>query len=104
MFHVGTTQHPTYMCTKVLPQEIKDKVKEEWDSYTQLKENQQWKRMQAQIEFMMSEDHSHLFDQLLEYKDALDTIHNTDYTISGVQYVIYLYITCYNLSCTYYIL
>ena len=79
LFHVGTTQHPTYMCTKVLPQEIKDKVKEEWDSYTQLKENEQWKRMQAQIEFMMSEDHSHLFPQLIEYKDALDMLHNTNY-------------------------
>jgi sulfatase maturation enzyme AslB (radical SAM superfamily) len=79
LFHVGTTQYPTYMCTKVLPQDIKDKVKKEWDSYDHLRDNEQWKRMQTQLEFMMSEDHSHLFDQLLEYKDALDTLHGTDY-------------------------
>ena len=36
--------------------------------------------MQAQIEFMMSEDHSHLMPQLLEYKSKLDQLHGTNYS------------------------
>jgi MoaA/NifB/PqqE/SkfB family radical SAM enzyme len=81
LFHVQTVQYPEYMSSQVLPLEVKSKVKEHWESFSHLKEINQWKtNIERQIDFMMSEDHSHLMPQLLEYKSKLDQLHGTNYS------------------------
>ena len=80
LFHVQTVQFPEYLSTQVLPQKVKDKVVEKWNSYEHLMEHHQWSgNMQNQLKFMLKEDRSNLFHQLIEYKNSLDKLHNTNY-------------------------
>jgi hypothetical protein len=75
MINVGTVHWPKYMSTKVLPQDIKTKIKDHWNSFEVLAQHKHWRdRIMPQLEFMLSGNESHLFKDLMDYIDKLDTI------------------------------
>lgn len=87
LFHPGTTHWPRYLCTKVLPHKVKQQIRNYWLSFEDLQTNKQWKeRILYQIDFMMSEDHSELFPQMVEYIKQIDKLHTTDFESTFKQY------------------
>jgi sulfatase maturation enzyme AslB (radical SAM superfamily) len=75
MISVGTVHWPQYMSTKVLPDRVKQKIVEKWNSHEELKQHAYWtQRVVPQLEFMLSGDDSRLFEDLLDYIHKLDTI------------------------------
>ena len=82
LFHPGTVHWPNYMCTKIFPKEIKEKIVERWNDFDQyLIDNPQWsQKIKKQLDFMLSEDWSNLFPSFLEYINKLDKIRGTSYS------------------------
>lgn len=87
LFHAGTTHWPRYLSTKVLPISVKEKIRNYWESHTDLLEIPQWRdKITNQIDFMFSEDHIEIFPQLLDYIIKLDKLHNTSFTKTFSEY------------------
>ena len=82
LMSIGTTHWPTYMCTRILPLEVKTKIIQYWDSFTELNDNQRWvNRIRPQLEFMMaSGGEDSKFPALMDYIDKLDTIRPIKFT------------------------
>jgi MoaA/NifB/PqqE/SkfB family radical SAM enzyme len=83
---------PTFLSLRVLPEQDKQEVREKfaefkqwlWDNYRQddnfWKYNPYgWRRWQAMLDFMDSEDHTHLLPAFREYIEKLDTLRKTDF-------------------------
>jgi len=81
LMSIGTTHWPRYMSTTVLPKEVKDKIIEHWESFTDLNNNDRWKnRIKSQIEYMNSTDESNMFPAFMDYVDKLDSIRPIKFT------------------------
>lgn len=81
MFSVGTVHWPRYMSTKVLPQDIKRKILDHWNSFPELNEHKYWTdRVKPQLDFMMSGDETRLYPDLLDYIEKLDAIRPIKFT------------------------
>jgi len=79
LFHAGTVHWPRYLCTQMFPREIKDKIKEKWDSL-KLPDNKQWnEKISHQIDFMYQEDLPELYPQYFDYIQGLDKIRSTSF-------------------------
>lgn len=75
LMSIGTTHWPKYMSTTILPKQVKDKIIEHWESFTELNNNSRWKnRIKSQIEYMNSTDESSKFPAFMDYVDKLDSI------------------------------
>ena len=83
---------PSFLSIKVLPEKDKQEVRmifEEfkswlWDNYRQdddfWKDNPYgWKRWQAVLDFMDSDDHTHLLPAFKEYIEKMDTVRQTEF-------------------------
>lgn len=80
LFHAGTTHWPKYLCTKILPVDVKEKIRNYWNTHDDLMQLPQWRdKIQHQIDFMFSEDHSEMFPQMIDYIKKIDKLHNTDF-------------------------
>lgn len=80
LFHAGTVHWPRYLCTQVFPKEIKQQIRDNWESNTTLYELPQWKdKISQQLNFMDQEDLSELYPQFLDYTQGLDTVRNTSF-------------------------
>ncbi len=78
IFHPGILHYPQYLCTKVLPKDAKDKISKKLLDYVELhKDNHQIQKFKSLVEFMNAEDHSHMFEQTLEYLDKIDQLRST---------------------------
>jgi sulfatase maturation enzyme AslB (radical SAM superfamily) len=79
LFHPGILHYPQYLCTKVLPPEVKARISHKINTYAnQHLDNPQIQKLRTLVEFMNSEDLSFMFDQTMEYLDKLDTLRNTN--------------------------
>jgi MoaA/NifB/PqqE/SkfB family radical SAM enzyme len=75
LMSIGTTHWPKYMSTTVLPKQVKDKIIQHWESFTELNNNERWKnRIKSQIEYMNSVDESSKFPAFMDYINKLDSI------------------------------
>jgi len=75
LMSIGTTHWPKYMSTTVLPKQVKDKIIQHWESFTELNNNERWKnRIKSQIEYMNSVDESSKFAAFIDYINKLDSI------------------------------
>lgn len=83
---------PTFLNVRVLPQQDKQEVEELfkefkswlWENYRQdddfwIKNPYGWKRWEATLKFMNSEDHTHLLPAFKEYITKLDKIRNINF-------------------------
>lgn len=83
---------PTFLSIKCLPEEDKREVRERfarlanwlYENYRQDKDFWKdnpygWKRWQAVLDFMDSENHTHLLPAFREYIERMDTLRNTDF-------------------------
>lgn len=81
LMSVGTTHWPTYMCTQVLPSEVKDKIVKHWNSFEELNKNPRWvNRIRNQLEFMMNGSDDSKFPALMDYINKLDSIRPIKFT------------------------
>jgi len=82
---------PTFLSARILPKEDKDKIRIMfiefkqwlWDNYRQddafwIDNPYGWKRWEAILRFIETEDHSHLLPDFKEYVNNLDRIRNTN--------------------------
>jgi len=75
LFAIGTTHWPQYMSTRVLPNRVKEKIVDYWNTFDELKNNKRWTtRIVPQLDFMNQLDESHRFPSLLDYIEKLDSI------------------------------
>jgi hypothetical protein len=75
LMSIGTTHWPKYMSTTVLPVQVKNKIIQHWESFTELNNNERWKnRIKSQIEYMNSVDESSKFAAFMDYINKLDSI------------------------------
>jgi organic radical activating enzyme len=75
LFAIGTTHWPQYMSTRVLPNIVKEKIVDYWNTFDELKNNKRWAtRIVPQLDFMNQLDESHRFPSLLDYIEKLDSI------------------------------
>jgi MoaA/NifB/PqqE/SkfB family radical SAM enzyme len=75
LFYVGFTHWPKYLSLTVLPKEIKKQIINHWESFDFLNQHVFWqKRIKSQLDLMNSQDNSHLFLDLLDYIEKLDSI------------------------------
>jgi len=80
LFSVGTVHWPRYLNTQVLPLDVKHKIQEHWNRFSELEKNERWAtRIKTQIDYMMANDQSHLFPQLVDYLDSLNEIRPVHY-------------------------
>ena len=83
---------PTYLSARILPNEIKIKVRQDllefkqwlWNNYTQDEDfwnnnPNGWQRWESILNFVEAEDHSHLLPDFIEYAENIDKIRNTNY-------------------------
>ena len=80
LFHPGILHYPEYMCTKILPQNVKnlatsniDKLQEKYP------DNNQITNIKNAINFMNLEDNSHLISDLKQYITAIDRMRQTSF-------------------------
>lgn len=79
IFHTGVLHHPQYLCAKVLPEHTKIKITEKIHQYAELKPNDPTvNRLKKLVDFMNSEDWSHLLNQTQEYIKKIDQLRNQD--------------------------
>lgn len=84
---------PTFLSARILPKKDKEEIRKNilefktwlWENYTQdddfwINNPYGWKRWEGILNFIESEDHSHLIPDFIEYATNLDTIRNTKYT------------------------
>lgn len=75
LMSIGTTHWPRYLSTKVLPASIKKEIVDNWNKHTELNSNPRWvNRIKPQLEFMLANDESNLFGDLMDYIKNLDII------------------------------
>lgn len=78
-FHPGILHYPQYLCAKILPAHLKkattDKLLAFGEKY---KDNASVQRMVKVVDFMNSEDWSHLLPQTIEYLEKLDGLRSCD--------------------------
>lgn len=87
LFHAGTVHWPRYLCTQVFPKEIKQQIRDKWESNTTLYELPQWKdKISQQLNFMDQEDLSELYPQFLDYIQGLDTVRNTSFKDTFIEF------------------
>ena len=87
LFHPGTTHWPRYLCTQVLPYDIKQKIEDYWLSFEDLQHNKQWReQITNQIDFMWSEDHTDLYPQMIDYIKHIDKLHGTNFNNTFPEY------------------
>jgi hypothetical protein len=66
--------------TQVLPLDVKHKIQEHWNRFSELEKNERWAtRIKTQLDYMMANDQSHLFPQLVDYLDSLNEIRPVHY-------------------------
>jgi MoaA/NifB/PqqE/SkfB family radical SAM enzyme len=79
IFHTGILHFPPYLSAKVLSKRAKNKVAEKLHRYCDANtDNPSIQRLRKMIDFMNSEDASHLLPQTLEYLDKLDQLRSMD--------------------------
>lgn len=91
IFNMHLVHIPTFLNITILPTEYKQQVREKyaefknwlWENYTQDKDFWEvnpygWKRWEAILEHMDSQDNSHLLPGFKEYVNKLDAIRNLD--------------------------
>jgi sulfatase maturation enzyme AslB (radical SAM superfamily) len=79
IFHTGVLHYPQYLCSKVLPANLKLKVTEKIYSYAAANtDNPSIQRLKKMADFMNSEDWSFMLPQFKEYIDKLDQLRSTD--------------------------
>lgn len=87
LFHAGTVHWPRYLCTQVFPKEIKQQIRDKWEGNTTLYELPQWKdKISQQLNFMDQEDLSELYPQFLDYIQGLDTVRNTSFKDTFIEF------------------
>jgi len=87
LFHAGTVHWPPYLCTQVLPSNVKDKITEKFDSYDHhFTGNKDWPKIKAQIKFMNDVDSSNLFPQFREYTQQIDKLRNLSFSNTFPEY------------------
>lgn len=87
LFHAGTVHWPRYLCTQVFPKEIKQQIRDKWESNTTLYKLPQWKdKISQQLNFMDQEDLSELYPQFLDYIQGLDTVRNTSFKDTFIEF------------------
>lgn len=78
-FHPGILHYPQYLCAKILPSHLKKAVTDKFlDFANRNKDNASIQRMVKVVDFMNSEDWSHLLPQTLEYLEKLDSMRSCD--------------------------
>lgn len=78
-FHPGILHYPNYLCAKILPSHLKKATTDKLLEFgTKYKDNASIQRMIKVVDFMNSEDWSHLLPQTKEYLEKLDTLRNCD--------------------------
>lgn len=81
LMSVGTTHWPQYMCTRILPSSVKEKIIGNWERNNDLLQNPRWKnRIVSQIDFMMGGAESYRFNDFMDYIDKLDSIRPIKFT------------------------
>ena len=79
VFHTGILHNPFYLCAKALPANAKEKVSIKLSEFVNRHPNNATiQRMSKLIDFMNSEDMSHMHDQTMEYIDKIDQLRNTN--------------------------
>jgi MoaA/NifB/PqqE/SkfB family radical SAM enzyme len=79
IFHTGILHFPPYLSAKVLSKRAKHRVAEKLHRYCDANtDNPSIQRLRKMIDFMNSEDASHLLPQTLEYLDKLDQLRAMD--------------------------
>lgn len=78
-FHPGILHYPQYLCAKILPAHLKKATTDKLLAFGEThKDNASIQRMIKVIDFMNSEDWSHLLPQTLEYLERLDALRSCD--------------------------
>ncbi len=78
-FHPGILHYPQYLCAKILPAHLKKAVTDKMLMFGEkYKNNESIQRMIKVVDFMNSEDWSHLLPQTTEYLEKLDVLRNCD--------------------------
>lgn len=93
IFNMHLLYIPTFLSIKCLPEKDKQEVRERfqefrswlWDNYRQDKDFWEvnpygWKRWEALLEFMDSEDHSYLLSAFNEYVNRMDSVRGLSFT------------------------
>jgi MoaA/NifB/PqqE/SkfB family radical SAM enzyme len=79
IFHTGILHYPPYLSAKVLSKRAKSKVAEKLHRYCDANtDNPNIQKFRKMINFMNSEDASHLLPQTIEYLDKLDQLRTMD--------------------------
>ena len=80
LFHPGILHYPEYMCTKILPQNVKNlatsNINRLQETYP---DNNQITNIKNAINFMNLEDNSHLISDLKQYITAIDRMRQTSF-------------------------
>jgi len=80
LFHPGILHYPTYLCCKVLSQNIKDMATKKIDKFQELHpDNKQISNIKNAINFMNLENTSHLLPDLKQYIKAIDSMRKTNF-------------------------
>jgi organic radical activating enzyme len=78
-FHPGVLHYPQYLCAKILPSHLKKETTDKLLAFGKKhKNNPSIQRMIKMVDFMNSEDWSHLLPQTLEYLEKLDKLRSCD--------------------------
>lgn len=80
-FHPGILHYPQYLCAKILPSHLKKTTTDKLLAFgKKYKDNASIQRMIKVIDFMNSEDWSHLLPQTTEYLKKLDNLRSCDHS------------------------
>ena len=79
-FHPGIVHYPNYLNPTVLPKEYKEKISNNINTFLNTN-NYKMEKLRGVVNFMNSEDNSHLWNQTNEYCDQLDILRKTDKNI-----------------------
>lgn len=80
IFHPGILHYPQYMCSKVLPAEIKSIIADRVESFIEkYPNNEKAKELLNVVNFMNSEDWSDKLPALRSYIRSIDRMRNTDF-------------------------
>jgi hypothetical protein len=80
MFHPGILHYPQYMCSKVLPENLKARVTEKLQAFiAKYPEKNKVQELQSVVNFMNSEDWSDKWTALIKYTQSIDRMRKTDF-------------------------
>ena len=81
LFHPGILHYPTYLCCKILPQNVKDLATKKIDRLQEkYPDNKQISNIKNAINFMNLEDTSHLLPDFKQYIKAIDSMRKTNFS------------------------